>query len=118
MIWIIHGYDYLNPDNPLVTDLFSLRGFCRADLKARGFTDHIIDTEFSFGLMDSYNERLLSISQEHPDIRYIDLRTILGGPPTSGSAFLFDCIHPNEAGFALLSNVYVYQLDNFTGGVR
>jgi hypothetical protein len=118
LTWIIHGYDYLNPDSPFVSQLVELEWFCRPNLTDWGFTQEIIDTEFTYGLMDTYNERLRIISQNEPYLKYIDLRGVLGGPPVSNPSFLFDCIHPNEAGFALITEVYVYQLDNYTGGLR
>ncbi len=100
LIWFIHGYDYPDPikDPSCIEDII-LMGISRQD--AEKLIPEIIDR---------YNQFLIQLTGEIPYLYYIDLRRTLGGPPFSNSLLMFDCIHPNSAGFSLLSDKYIYYL--------
>lgn len=110
LLWIIHGYDYPNPDN--ITGLSSTS--CRSTLVEAGIPDGDIQ-KFTSENIDRYNEFLSSLTFKYPDLRYIDLRKTLGGPPYSPANMMFDCIHPTSIGFKILTNSYVAKLKIWTG---
>lgn len=110
LLWIIHGYDYPNPDKPFgASDPAS----CRPTLKKAGFSDAEIDV-FPADLVNSYNEFLTQQMLKEPFLRYINLRGTLGGPPTSDPSLMTDCIHPNEYGFQLITARYEATLRGWT----
>lgn len=115
--WIVHGYDYINIDNPYYSAAFNSTEGCRSDWLASGFTAAQIDNEL-IELIDRYNERLTAVDAEEPYLRYIDLRGTLGGPPYSDSTLMVDCIHPDTVGFGLLSARYVTALRLLTNDER
>lgn len=108
LLWIIHGYDFPNPD---VVSAAGSTG-CRSTLKSAGFTDADVNTLEVDGLSD-YNNMLRNITTWEPQLRYIDLRGTLGGPP-SLAGNMWDCIHPNTGGFSLIAKRYVSVLEGFT----
>lgn len=110
LLWIIHGYDYPNPDN--VGGLSSTS--CRPTLVNAGIADSDIQ-KFTSENIDRYNEFLFSLTFKYPDLRYIDLRKTLGGPPYSPANMMSDCIHPTSIGFKLLTNTYVAKMKIWTG---
>ena len=112
LIWIIHGYDYLNPDKILLKS-----DGCRPVFLFKGYPDSLIlsDLEESINLL---NETLLSATYLEPSLRYVNLRGTLGGPPVSNPDHLVDCIHPNSVGFGILTDVFVRNLDYITGNAR
>ncbi len=118
LIWIIHGYDYLNPDNILISDTVILDKMCRIYYQDQGFTDEEINKYFTTEAIDAYNERLKSFADENPYLEYIDLRGTLKGPPVADKTLMFDCIHPNPVGFSLIARNYVIGVDSITGGIR
>lgn len=109
LLWIIHGYDFSNPDVPSRPDSTG----CRPTMKAAGLTDTEITSLVVDGLVD-YNNMLRDITTREPQLRYIDLRATLGGPPTSFAGNLWDCIHPNTGGFGLIAKKYVSALEGYT----
>lgn len=106
LTWIIHGYDYLNPlkENSCVNGYSGTVSIPQNDLP-----EYII-TQF--------NARLQYLTTQIPNLRYIDARGTLGGPPYSDASLMFDCIHPNNDGFALYGAAYATRLDLLTGGAR
>lgn len=105
LVWVIHGYDYPNPImDP--TCIASYSGVNPAPNDLPRF------------MLDGFNARLQYLTTQIPNLRYIDGRGILGGPPVSRSSLMFDCIHPNDAGFAQYAASYVATLDLITGGAR
>ncbi|MCC5813773.1 MAG: SGNH/GDSL hydrolase family protein [Leptospira sp.] len=110
LTWIIHGYDYPNPLNENSLSDTS----CRSTLLRAGFQDEDIQ-DFTSGNLDRFNEHLRSITTRLSDLRYIDLRSTLGGPPYSDAGQMFDCIHPTSIGFRLLTDRYVRNLKFWTG---
>ncbi|MCE9501937.1 MAG: SGNH/GDSL hydrolase family protein [Leptospira sp.] len=112
MIWIIHGYDYANPDIPSLPNSES----CRPTLVSKGFSSAQIDqlgTTFN-----KYNDMLNATQALEANLRYIDLRGTLGGPPYSKPGFMFDCIHPNSGGFGLITDKYAKVMQGFTNNER
>lgn len=120
LVWFFHGYDYLNPDNPIAVpgDVkeYYIQG-CRDDLLKLGYPTNLIVSELVSDL-DRLNAVIKEASFEEPSIRYVDVRGTLGGPAVSKADLMFDCIHPNSEGFALLSARFVAQMDLVTGGAR
>ncbi|HMV79963.1 MAG TPA: GDSL-type esterase/lipase family protein [Leptospiraceae bacterium] len=112
LTWIIYGYDYPNPDVPSVQDSTS----CRSTLKSAGFSDTDVDT-LVVSTLNEYNVFLSQMITKDYHIRYIDLRGTLGGP-YSQKQYMYDCIHPNSAGFRLLGNRYAETLKGFTNNER
>ncbi|MDX1961447.1 MAG: SGNH/GDSL hydrolase family protein [Leptospiraceae bacterium] len=112
LIWMIHGYDYANPDVP------SLSGstFCRQTLLDAGFTTSTIET-LSKNL-DDLNSLYIQITTTEPQLKYIDLRRTLGGPPYSNPANMFDCIHPNSIGFRIIGERYAKAIEGQTNGEK
>lgn len=110
MKWIIHGYDHLNPDNE---NSFSNTG-CRKDLVESGFGDEDVE-KYIHKNISLFNDRLVSLSNRIQNLYYINLRGTLGGPPSSNKTLMFDCIHPNSAGFRLITDRYVQQLKQISG---
>jgi|GEM_PF-990072 hypothetical protein len=109
LLWIIHGYDFPNPDVPSRPESTG----CRSTLRTAGFTDAEITALVVDGLSD-YNNLLRDITTREPQLRYIDLRATLGGPPSSAAGNMWDCIHPNTGGFNLLAKKYVSALEGYT----
>ncbi|NCN11333.1 MAG: SGNH/GDSL hydrolase family protein [Leptospira sp.] len=103
--WIIHGYDYPNPFNENALSTTS----CRSTLLAAGITEDNLQ-QFTSGNLDLYNDFLQNLTFQIPDLRYINLRGNLGGPPYSAAGNMFDCIHPTSLGFKTLTDKYVLQL--------
>lgn len=109
LLWIIHGYDFPNPDVPSSPGSTG----CRPTLKSVGFTDAEVTALVVDGLAD-YNNMLRDITTREPQLRYIDLRATLGGPPASSAGNMWDCIHPNTGGFNLIAKKYVNALEGYT----
>jgi hypothetical protein len=109
LLWIIHGYDYSNPD---IVSRSGSTG-CRPTLRAAGLTDTEISSLVIDGLVD-YNNMLRDMTTREPQLRYIDLRGTLGGPPVSLPGHMWDCIHPSTAGFNLIGKRYVSVLEGYT----
>ncbi|HNE56478.1 MAG TPA: SGNH/GDSL hydrolase family protein, partial [Leptospiraceae bacterium] len=109
MLWIIHGYDYPNPD---VVSAPGSTG-CRATLRSAGFTDTEINT-LEVDVLSDYNNMLRDLTTREPQLRYIDLRRTLGGPPVAAAGNMWDCIHPNTGGFSLIAKRYVSVLEGYT----
>ena len=98
--WVIHGYDYPNPELDTSCILSALNaGMNRKD--ANRLPQQVVDR---------FNETLKQLATEIPNLYYIDLRTTLGGPPYSKSDWMTDCLHPNTIGFSLIAEVYVHNL--------
>ncbi len=114
LLWIIHGYDYSNPDNPFGT--LSVEG-CRSTFISRGFTDAQVDGDIR-ATLDLYNTWLAETTALEVNLRYIDLRGTLGGPPISDVGNMFDCIHPTTGGFSLITARYVTSLELLTNNER
>lgn len=110
LVWFIHGYDYPNPFNENSVSPTS----CQSSLNSAGIEDDKIQ-EFTSGNLDAYNEFLRNLTQSMADLRYIDLRRTLGGPPYSDANQMFDCIHPTSIGFKLLADKYVQNLQLWNG---
>ena len=102
LTWVLHGYDYANPEK--VT-------FC--NLTTGGFSESQKQTLFQ-GILDQFNARQQAIAASMTNVRHIDLRGTLGGPPVSASGLKTDCIHPNDPGFELITNRYVTGLELIT----
>jgi hypothetical protein len=118
LVWIIHGYDYLNPDNPLsLPSGFNLLGGCRDDFESYGYPPSMVISEVGRNI-DTFNRMLIQATIEEPSLRYVDFRGALGGPPLSHKELLADCIHPNTVGFRILSEILVRNLDYITGHER
>ncbi len=98
--WIIHGYDYPNPD---------FDDSCVLDAIFAGMSREEAMTILERAV-EQLNRVYQELSYEIPYFYYIDLRKTLGGPPFSNSNFMFDCIHPNSLGFDLLAKRYISQL--------
>jgi hypothetical protein len=109
LTWIIHGYDYTNPD---MATSFP----CRANLVSQGFTSSEVPA-FQQNLLDSYNDYIKSLTFQDAQLRYIDLRGTLNGPP-SKAEYMYDCIHPNSIGFRILGEKYVKFLQGYTNNER
>jgi lysophospholipase L1-like esterase len=107
LTWIIHGYDYLNP----------LKENSCVDNYSQGASP-ITQNQLPGFVLDRFNARLQYLTTQIPNLRYIDARGTLGGPPYSSNSLMFDCIHPNNEGFALYAAAYVARLDLLTGGAR
>lgn len=108
--WIIHGYDYSNPDKGpaiLGSDEGCVSKFTAAGFPAAGLND------FTGSLLNDYNEFLRSLTREEPNLFYVDLRRTLGGPPISRADFMLDCIHPNDIGFRALGTRYANAIGPF-----
>lgn len=107
LTWIIHGYDYLNPlkENSCVNDY------------SQG-PSSITQNQLPEYILNQFNARLQYLTTQIPNLRYIDARGTLGGPPYSDASLMFDCIHPNNDGFALYGAAYATRLDLLTGGAR
>jgi len=112
LIWIIHGYDYINPDKVL-----SVIEGCRPLFRKYGYPDSVIIPDL-IDSMDRLNQVMLEATYEEPSLRYVNLRGTLGGPPVSNPDHLFDCLHPNSAGFNIVTSVFVNNLDYITGHAR
>jgi len=113
LTWIIHGYDYTNPEKYTYENATS----CRITLKKLGFNDEQIDT-FSKSLLDEYNEFLKSLTFEEFYLKYIDLRGTLRKDKFANPDLMFDCIHPNSLGFQVLAERYVKILEGYTNNER
>jgi lysophospholipase L1-like esterase len=113
LLWIIHGYDYTNPEKYTYENATS----CRITLKNLGFTDELVDY-FSTAALDEYNEFLKNLTFEEPNLRYIDLRGTLQQGKFSNPDLMFDCIHPNSLGFQILAERYVKTLEGYTNNER
>ncbi len=98
--WIIHGYDYPNPEKEPSCILSAINAGMPQD-DARKLPQKILDR---------FNETLQQLSQQIPDLYYIDLRKTLGGPPYSDPQWMTDCLHPNTIGFSIIAENYVQQL--------
>lgn len=105
LTWIIHGYDYLNP----LKENSCVDGYTVGSIPQNDLPEYIL-TQF--------NAKLQYLTTQIPNLRYIDARGTLGGPPYSDASLMFDCIHPNNDGFALYGAAYVARLDLLTGGAR
>lgn len=113
LIWIVHGYDYPNPDNEGgLSDTL-----CRSNLRSQGIPDALVE-EFASVSLNKYNQRLAEIPLFNPDIRYINLLGTLGGPPYSPRGQMVDCLHPSSIGFKILTDRYVSQMKIWTGEDR
>ncbi len=108
--WIIHGYDYSNPDKGAVIP-GSDEG-CVSKFTAAGFSAVGLNT-FTGNLLNDYNEFLRSMTREEPNFYYVDLRRTLGGPPISRADLMLDCIHPNDLGFRSLGTKYANSIGPF-----
>ncbi|MCB1177876.1 MAG: SGNH/GDSL hydrolase family protein [Leptospiraceae bacterium] len=107
--WIIHGYDYPNPD--------AATGFnCRTYLVNLGFSSSDVDT-FQQSILNSYNDYLKTLTFEETTLKYIDLRGTLSGPPSKVD-YMYDCIHPNSIGFRLIGERYIKTLEGYTNNER
>lgn len=113
LLWIIHGYDYLNPEIYTYENATS----CRITLKKVGFTDEQID-EFLTTILDDYNEFLKTLTFQEANLRYIDLRGTLREGKFANPKYMFDCIHPNSIGFSLITQRYVKVLEGYTKNER
>jgi hypothetical protein len=110
LLWIIHGYDYPNPDNTGGLSSTS----CRPTLLAAGIQDADVQ-RFTSDSINRYNDFLFSLTYKYSDLRYIDLRRTLGGPPYSPANLMVDCIHPSSVGFKMLTDQYVSKMKVWTG---
>ncbi len=113
LLWIIHGYDYLNPEIYTYENATS----CRITLQKVGFTDEQID-KFTITTLDDYNELLKNLTFIEPSLRYIDLRGTLIKDKFANPEYMFDCIHPNSIGFSLITQKYVKILEGYTNSER
>lgn len=111
LTWIIHGYDYTNPDNDATVDGESSYG-CRKYFQSAGLTATEIEA-LNVDYQDELNTLYYNLTLEEPQLKYIDLRNTLEGPP-SNEKYMFDCIHPNHLGFRLLAERYVSILEGYT----
>lgn len=100
LIWIIHGYDYPNPEKDPSCILSALNAGMSRETAY----------QLPMKVVDRFNETLRQLSMEIPNFYYIDLRRTLGGPPYSNPDMMTDCLHPNTLGFSLISYVYVQKL--------
>ncbi|MDH5656879.1 MAG: SGNH/GDSL hydrolase family protein [Spirochaetia bacterium] len=112
LVWIIHGYDYPNPDILAV----NTEG-CRVEYLGYGYPDSLIVEDLRESI-DLLNEAYLAATYEEPSLRYVNLRGALGGPPVSLNLHMLDCIHPNSGGFYIISKIFVNNLDYITGNAR
>lgn len=103
--WIIHGYDYPNP----VLDSSCIQSALDAGMSRNDAN------ELPRKVLDRFNEELINLSNEIPNLYYIDLRGTLGGPPYSNPEWMIDCLHPNTLGFSLITDVYVQKLKIIEG---
>lgn len=106
LTWIIHSYDYPDP----VLDPQCVSGY------VAGSGDPTANDLPRF-IEDGFNTKLQYLTTQIPNLRVIDARGTLGGPPSLDS-LMFDCIHPNNNGFTQYSAAYVVRLDAITGGAR
>jgi lysophospholipase L1-like esterase len=113
LLWIIHGYDYPNPDVYAYENATS----CRITLKNFGFTDEQVEV-FLTQTLDEYNELLKTLTYHEASLRYIDLRGTLRNGKFSDSQYMFDCIHPNTIGFSIITQKYVKILEGYTNNER
>ncbi|MEQ9365622.1 MAG: hypothetical protein RIF32_15360, partial [Leptospirales bacterium] len=102
LTWILHGYDYANPEK--VTG---------CNLTTGGFSLDQKNTLFQ-NTLDQLNSRQQAIAASTTNVRHIDLRGTLGGPPTSAAGLKIDCIHPNDPGFELVASRYAASLQLIT----
>jgi hypothetical protein len=107
LLWIVHGYDYPNPDILSMAD----STFCRPTLREAGLSDQNIATLLEN--LDELNSLYIQLTTIEPQLRYIDLRKTLGGPPSTAS-MMFDCIHPNSFGFKILGDSYARGIEGYT----
>lgn len=110
--WIIHGYDYPNPFMaPVISG--SDEG-CKTKFDRVGLV--LSDpAAFTSTQLDSFNNLLVDITREEPNLIYVDLRNTLGGKPSSRAEFMLDCIHANNLGYTLLADKFaraIYPITN------
>ncbi len=108
LTFFIHGYDYPNPN---------LNSSCVLSALTEGATQSEAE-DLIRNITNRHNVFLARMDTEIPELHYIDLRATLGGPPVSRSDLMFDCIHPNDAGFQFVANRFALTVDQFTGGIR
>jgi hypothetical protein len=114
LVWIVHGYDYSNPDAKAPE--ISTTG-CRTSYTSVGFTNTEVNN-FAPSVLNDFNSFLVNLTRIEPQLRYIDLRGTLGGPPFSNAGNMFDCIHPTSGGFSLLAKKYVAVLQGYTNNEK
>lgn len=107
LVWIFHGYDYPSPDNDK-----RIAESCRPTLLKAGLNSTEIDS-LAFKALDDFNDLLLKTTFEEPQMKYINLRGTLNGPPSNPS-LMMDCIHPDSNGFRLIGERYVTTLKGYT----
>ncbi|EOQ89075.1 GDSL-like protein [Leptospira yanagawae serovar Saopaulo str. Sao Paulo = ATCC 700523] len=110
--WIIHGYDY---PNPLMTPVIaSSDEGCKSKFDRVGLV--LPDAAaFTSTQLDAFNNLLVDITREEPNLIYVDLRNTLGGKPSSRPEFMLDCIHANNLGYTLLTDKFaraIYPITN------
>ncbi len=93
LLWVIHGYDYINPE----IENSCVRGALQAGMTVSA------SESFGVSMLEDMNARYRQLSETIPNFRYVDLRGTLGGPPKSSPSLKVDCIHPNDQGFRLLA---------------
>jgi len=104
--WIFHSYDYPNP---------SIDGKCIRGIMQSGTGEFLPDAyRWLDKITKGWGDVLSGIQKQRADFQYIDLRGTLGGPPTSNSKLMLDCIHPNSDGFNLIGDKYVLELQKIT----
>lgn len=104
--WIFHSYDYPNP---------SIDGKCIRGILESGTGEFLPDAYLWLSkITTGWGDVVSGIQKERTDLQFIDLRGTLGGPPTSYSKFMLDCIHPNSDGFDLIGDRYVLELQKIT----
>lgn len=113
LLWILHGYDYPNPEVHTYRNATS----CRITLRDYGFTDEQVDT-FLTTTLDEYNELIKTITFQEISLRYIDLRRTLKAEKFSDPKYMYDCIHPNSIGFSIITQKYVKILEGYTKNER
>lgn len=109
--WIIHGYDYPNPFMPPViagSDEGCKTKFDRVGLVVPNAA------EFTASQLDAFNNLLVEITREEPNLIYVDLRNTLGGRPSSRAELMLDCIHANNLGYTLLTDKLARLIYPFT----
>ncbi len=118
LVWIVHGYDYSNPD--VKAPEISTTG-CRSTYTSVGFTNAEVNA-FAPAVLNDYNSFLVNLTRIEPQLKYIDLRGTLGlapgGNQFSNAGNMFDCIHPTSGGFSILAKKYVTVLQGYTNNEK
>jgi lysophospholipase L1-like esterase len=90
---VVHGYDHALPRPPQGIHIPPLDGWLGAPFRGIGIVDGALQAAIVVVMIDRLNAILAGLANDFPDVRYVDLRRVIG-------ADWHDELHPNNAGFA------------------